>query len=78
MPVLNTSLVIVLLLSSCYSQDVTLSKDIGDAPRGATKTFHIKCDNICKEITATIKADSGDPDLFVSEEQPPKIGRSSR
>ena len=75
MPVLSTSLVIALLLGSSYGQDITISKDIGDAPRGVTKTFHIKCDNRCKEITATIKVDSGDPDLYAGEDQPPKIGR---
>ena len=75
MPVLTASLVIVSLLSNSFGQAITLSKDIGDAPRGVTKTFNIKCDNLCKEITASIKVDSGDPDLYAGEDQPPKIGR---
>ena len=74
MPILTASLVIVSLLSSSNSQGITLSKDIGDALRGVTKTFNITCNNRCKDITVTIKVDSGDPDLYASEEQPPKIG----
>ena len=50
------------------------SVDIGDAPRSATKTFVVTCEGRCKDITATIKVDTGDPDLFATEHQPPQIG----
>ena len=50
------------------------SIDIGDAARRDTKTFVVNCEGRCKDIRATIKVDSGDPDLFASEHQPPQIG----
>ena len=51
-----------------------LTTYIGDAGKGTTKIFVVKCEGRCKDITATVKVDSGDPDLFASEEQPPQMG----
>ena len=50
------------------------SMNIGDALKSATKTFVVNCEGHCKDITATIKVDTGDPDLFASEHQPQQTG----
>ena len=69
-----TVIVIATFIISCYGQGRDLSLDIGDAPKSVSKTFVVKCEGRCKDITASIKVDTGDPDLFASEEQPPQIG----
>ena len=50
------------------------SMDIGDALKSATKTFVVNCEGRCEDIRATIMVDTGDPDLYASEHQPPQIG----
>ena len=79
MPKMNKSFYITLVVIAafvicCFGQEMSLSRDIGDAAKSAIKTFVVKCEGRCKDITATVKVDSGDPDLFASEEQPPQIG----
>ena len=71
-----TLIIITTFIVSCYGQERDLSLGIGDAPKSATKTFVVKCEGRCKDITASIKVDAGDPDLFASEEQPPQIGEN--
>ena len=69
-----TVIIIATFIISCSGQRRDLSLDIGDAPESVTKTFVVKCEGHCKDVTASIKVDTGDPDLFASEEQPPQIG----
>lgn len=71
----NTTFMLMAMLVTCgFCQEKSLSRDIGDAARSATKTFVVNCDGQCKDIKATIEVDTGDPDLFASEHQPPQIG----
>ena len=69
-----TLVVITAFVICCFCQEIILSRDIGDAAKSATKTFVVKCEGRCKDITATVEVDSGDPDLFASEEQLPQMG----
>ena len=66
--------IIVVLIVGCFGQEKKLSLNIGDAPAGASTTFLVTCEEKCKDVNATIEVDSGDPDLYASEEQPPQIG----
>ena len=68
------ALTIVTLLIGCNGQRNIHSIGIGDAPKGSTKTYLVKCRGICKDISAIITTDSGDPDIYASERQPPEIG----
>ena len=56
-----------------YYQNLTTY--IGDAGKGTTKTFLVKCEGKCRDIAATVDVDSGDPDIYASEQQPPQIGK---
>ena len=69
-----TLVVITAFVICCFGHEMSLSRDIRDAAKGATNTFVVQCEGRCKDITATVKVDSGDPDLFASEEQPAIIG----
>ena len=69
-----TVIIIATFTVSCYCQERDLSLHIGDAPTSVTKTFVVKCEGRCNDITASIKVDTGDANLFASEEQPPQIG----
>ena len=57
---------------TCYAQEKVLSVAIRDAPEGISKTFLVACQSRCKDVNATIKVDSGDPDLYASEIWPQK------
>ena len=68
-----TFVVIAVFITCGTCQEKSFSRDIGDALEGASKTFLVTCEGLCKDVTATIKVDSGDPDLFAREEEPPII-----
>ena len=71
----NITLVVIAVFITCgICQEKSLSRDIGDALKKATKTFVVNCEGQCKNIKASIEVDTGDPDLFASEHQQPQIG----
>ena len=69
-----TYVVIAVFVICCLGQEMSIRRDIGDALKGATKTFLVYCKGSCTDIKAVIEFDTGDPDLFATEHQPPQIG----
>ena len=65
---------ITLFIIGCHGDENVLSMEIADAPELTSKTFLVKCRGRCRDINATVKVDAGDPDIFASENQPPKVG----
>ena len=71
----NIAIVVMVMFITCGTcQEKSLSRDIGDALKSSTKTYLVNCEGKCRNIKATIEVDTGDPDLFASEHQPPQIG----
>ena len=70
-------LCITTVVVGCSGNDNVLTVDVGDATESETKTFLVKCKGSCKDINATVKVEAGDPDIFASEYEPPKIGVDS-
>ena len=71
----NITFVVIAVFITCgICQEKSFSRDIGDALKSSTKTYLVNCEGECRNIKATIEVDTGDPDLFASEHQPPQIG----
>ena len=70
-------LCITIIVVGCSGNGKVLTVDIGDAKESETKTFLVKCKGSCKDINATVKVEAGEPNIFASKYQPPKIGNYS-
>ena len=81
MPSTTKHLLVILLIIATYikqchgiDKNMSLTKEIGDAAMHTNKTFVINCKGFCSDITVNVTVDTGGPNLYASEDQPPQRG----
>ena len=69
-------LVIATYIKQCHGigKNTSLTKEIGDAAMHTNKTFVVNCKGSCSDITVNVTVDTGGPNLYASEDQPPQRG----
>ena len=69
-------LVIATYIEQCYGigKNLSLTREIGYAAMHTNKTFVVNCQGSCSDITINVTVDTGGPNLYASEDQPPQRG----